>query len=190
MRCIHGTHLIILDSPSRRSSLITPLSSPRAGSRKNSRNSIFDDNDQQLATPPSTAPTSPEIKAAPEKPKRKTSLEDYIIKQTLGTGTFGRVHLAKNRHNGQHYAIKILNKYDVVQRRQTQHINNEQAIMSTVSHAFVVNLIDTFQDDTHLFFVMEYCPGGELFRILRKQKVRTIQISDSLVYLRTNIMII
>lgn len=119
-------------------------------------------------TPPPSLPVSPDAKPALD--NGVNPLDHYIIKQTLGTGQFGRVHLAQSHVDGQHYAIKIISKRDVVRQRHTKHINNERAILDTVSHPFLVNMYDTFQDDTHLFIVMEYVQGGELFRILRRQK--------------------
>ncbi|KAL0087874.1 kinase-like domain-containing protein [Phycomyces blakesleeanus] len=101
---------------------------------------------------------------------RKLQLNDFILKETLGTGSFGRVHLAQSKINGKHYAVKALNKHDVVRLKQVEHINNEPTILRDVAHPFLVTLWDTFQDDSHLFMVMDYVPGGELFRILRKQK--------------------
>lgn len=133
-------------------------------------------------TPPASGHASPEQTASTptitsnnniptgRRRRHRLTLDDLEIKETLGTGKFGRVHLARNKLDDQYYAVKTLVKHDVVQNRQTRHINNERAILRSVNHPFLVNLLDAFQDDTHLFFVMEYVPGGELFRILRKQK--------------------
>ncbi|KAI7885545.1 kinase-like protein [Lichtheimia hyalospora FSU 10163] len=118
-------------------------------------------------TPPSSLPVSPAAKPALD---GDNPLDNYIIKQTLGTGQFGRVHLAQSLADDQHYAIKVISKHDVVRQRHTKHINNERAILDRVSHPFLVNMYDTFQDDAHLYIVMEYVQGGELFRILRRQK--------------------
>ncbi|KAI8099682.1 kinase-like domain-containing protein [Halteromyces radiatus] len=101
---------------------------------------------------------------------RKLCLDDFIIKQTLGTGACGRVHLAQSKFNKKHYAIKTLNKHDVVRKKQVDHTNNEFTILRDIAHPFLVTLWDAFQDDSHLFMVMDYVPGGELFRILRRQK--------------------
>ncbi|KAK4510110.1 uncharacterized protein ATC70_006281 [Mucor velutinosus] len=101
---------------------------------------------------------------------RKLRLDDFVLKRTVGTGSFGRVHLAQSKVNGKHYAIKALDKYDVVRLKQVEHINNEPTILREISHPFLVTLWDAFQDDSHLFMVMDYVPGGELFSILRKQK--------------------
>lgn len=118
----------------------------------------------------------PRTKAAKDKQRRrqhrKLKLDDFVLKRTVGTGSFGRVHLAQSKVNGKHYAIKALDKYDVVRLKQVEHINNEPTILKDVTHPFLVTLWDAFQDDTHLFMVMDYVPGGELFSILRKHKVK------------------
>ncbi|ORZ25816.1 kinase-like domain-containing protein [Absidia repens] len=101
---------------------------------------------------------------------RKLRLDDFTLKQTLGTGACGRVHLAQSKFNNKHYAIKTLNKYDVVRKKQVDHTNNEFTILRDIDHPFLVKLWDAFQDDSHLFMVMDYVPGGELFRVLRRQK--------------------
>ncbi|KAI8338269.1 kinase-like domain-containing protein [Chlamydoabsidia padenii] len=101
---------------------------------------------------------------------RKLRPDDFKLKQTLGTGACGRVYLAQSKFNKKHYAIKTLNKYDVVRKKQVESTNNEFTILRDMYHPFLVTLWDAFQDDSHLFMVMDFVPGGELFRVLRKQK--------------------
>lgn len=104
---------------------------------------------------------------------RKTlrlTLEDFNIKQTVGTGSFARVHLAQSKINDKYYAIKAINKKDLVSRRQVEHAQNERYILGSVSHPFIVKLWGTFQSESHVFLVMDYIPGGELFRQIRTKK--------------------
>jgi serine/threonine protein kinase len=42
----------------------------------------------------------------------------------------------------------------------------EKAILSSIDHPFLVKLKASFQDEKKLYFVLEYCPGGELFGLL------------------------
>ncbi|KAI8078756.1 camp-dependent protein kinase 3 [Halteromyces radiatus] len=102
--------------------------------------------------------------------RHKLTLNDFSLEKTVGTGSFGRVHLAQGRKTGRFYAIKALRKQELVDKRQVQHANNERVILRSVDHVFVVKLWDTFQDDNYVFFVMDYLPGGELFRLLRRNK--------------------
>ncbi len=49
--------------------------------------------------------------------KKKVNLSDYEMTTTLGTGSFGRVMLAKNKKSGQYFAMKRLKKADIIKLR-------------------------------------------------------------------------
>lgn len=91
----------------------------------------------------------------------------------LGTGSFGRVHLVRSKHNSRFYAIKVLNKEKVVKMKQVEHTNSEREMLVRVRHPFLVNLWGTFQDVNNLYMVMDFVAGGELFSLLRKSQVST-----------------
>ncbi|KAJ8076779.1 cAMP-dependent protein kinase catalytic subunit [Marasmius tenuissimus] len=112
----------------------------------------------------------PETQVSQQTSKVKGSyrLSDFIIQRTLGTGSFGRVHLVRSKHNLRFYAIKVLSKERVVKMKQVEHTNNEQAMLETVTHPFIINLWGTFQDTSNLYMVMDFVPGGELFTLLRR----------------------
>jgi serine/threonine protein kinase len=108
------------------------------------------------------------------KNRPKLKLEDFHLVRTVGTGSFGRVHLAQSRHNHRYYAIKVLKKAEVVRLKQVEHTNSEKFILESAANPFMVNLWGSFQDDVNLYMVMDYVPGGELFSILRKNQVSTL----------------
>ncbi len=89
----------------------------------------------------------------------------------LGTGSFGRVHLVRSKHNGRFYAVKVLNKEKVIKMKQVEHTNSEREMLARVRHPFLVNLWGTFQDVNNLYMVMDFVAGGELFSLLRKSQV-------------------
>ncbi|KAJ3285934.1 hypothetical protein HK104_009247 [Borealophlyctis nickersoniae] len=95
-------------------------------------------------------------------------LTDFALLKTLGTGTFGRVHLTRFRNTDQFYAMKVLKKVEVVRLKQVEHINSEKQILSQIHFPFIVNMLCTFQDEKNLFMLLEYVVGGELFSHLRK----------------------
>lgn len=103
--------------------------------------------------------------------KGKYSLGDFEILRTLGTGSFGRVHLVQSRHNQRFYAIKVLKKAQVVKMKQVEHTNDERRMLSDVKHPFLITLWGTFQDWKNLYMVMDFVEGGELFSLLRKSGV-------------------
>lgn len=45
----------------------------------------------------------------------------------------------------------------------------EKEILAGINHPFLVRMISSFQDERKLYFVLEYCPGGELFEYLTQQ---------------------
>jgi serine/threonine protein kinase len=109
--------------------------------------------------------------AAGEK-KPKLGLGEFEIKQTLGTGSFGRVHLVRYRSTGKYHAMKVLKKAEVVKHKQVEHTLNEKNILEQIDHPFLVGLFATFQDCANLYMVLEYITGGELFTYLRRSQVR------------------
>ncbi len=111
--------------------------------------------------------TMPAIRAT----KGKYTLSDFTIERTLGTGSFGRVHLVQSNHNQRFYAVKVLKKQQVVKMKQVEHTNDERRMLQRVKHAFLVNLWGTFQDSKNLYMVMDFVEGGELFSLLRKSQV-------------------
>jgi len=59
--------------------------------------------------------------------------------------------------------MKMLRKENVVKRNQVERTKTERHVLETVSHPFIVNLIYAFQTPRKLYFILEYCSGGELF---------------------------
>lgn len=104
--------------------------------------------------------------------KGKYTLTDFQIQRTLGTGSFGRVHLAQSKHNQRYYAIKVLKKAQVVKMKQIEHTNDERRMLAEVKHPFLITLWGTFSDSKNLYMVMDFVEGGELFSLLRKSQVR------------------
>jgi serine/threonine protein kinase len=105
------------------------------------------------------------------RPHCELKLDKFVVQRTLGTGSFGRVHLVQSKINKRYYALKVLKKAEIVKLKQVEHTNNERAILSSVQYPFIVNLWGSFQDDANLYMVMDFIPGGELFTFLRKSKV-------------------
>lgn len=94
-------------------------------------------------------------------------LSDLELKETLGTGSFGRVRLCKHKNGNDYYAIKCLKKREIIKMKQVQHIIAEKSILMEISHPFIVNMLCSFQDEKKLYLVLEFVIGGEMFTHLR-----------------------
>lgn len=102
------------------------------------------------------------------------SLRDLQLGKTIGTGTFGRVRIARYPGADRYFALKMMRKSEIIRLNQVEHIFSERAILASISHPFIVKLYSTFQDGLNLYMLMEYVNGGELFTYLRRMTKFTI----------------
>ncbi|GKT31477.1 hypothetical protein ADUPG1_005906, partial [Aduncisulcus paluster] len=102
-------------------------------------------------------------------PKGQTlSAKDFEIITLLGAGDVGRVYLVRNIHNQRAYSLKAVSQRDVIRRNKTRRALTERNILVTARHPFVVTLFATFHDKDFLYYIMEYHPGGELYRFVKE----------------------
>ena len=125
----------------------------------------------------------PEISDESEGPKKVhlIKLSNYDMGNTLGTGSFGRVRIAKNKKNGEYVAIKIMKKRDILKSKQADHISNEIRILSMIDHPFIIKFGGFAQDDCCLYLDLELINGGELFTYLRN--VGSFPVEQALFYI-------
>ena len=98
-----------------------------------------------------------------------TNLTDiYEIGPKIGKGKFGIVKLCTNKETKKKCAIKILCKTDMKQR-DLELVRTEVEILKICQHPNIISLIDTFENVSHLYIIMEYCSGGDLFSYIEKR---------------------
>ena len=82
---------------------------------------------------------------------RETKIEDFEMLKTIGTGTFARVFLCKqkskrgdknnnNNNNNNYFALKVLSMHDVIRLKQVEHVKNEKNILLEIAHPFLVDM--------------------------------------------------
>jgi len=103
----------------------------------------------------------------------KVSIDDFDMLRTLGHGAFGVVKLVREKSTGEIYAMKILRKSVMLRRRQESHVRAERDLLCEASQfaEWIVQLYYTFQDNDHLYFVLEFMPGGDLLGLLIKKDI-------------------
>ncbi|TPX73530.1 hypothetical protein CcCBS67573_g05208 [Chytriomyces confervae] len=96
-------------------------------------------------------------------------ISDFKLIKTVGTGSFGRVHLALHTRTNTYVALKVLRKLDVIKLKQVEHTLDEKRILEALCNGcpFLVHLYGSFMDCEYLYLVLEYIQGGELFTYLR-----------------------
>lgn len=98
----------------------------------------------------------------------KCKLEDFILLKVIGKGSFGKVIQVRKKDTGEIYAMKVLRKENIIKRNQVEHTRTERHVLGYVQHPFVVGLNFAFQTEDKLYFILDYCAGGELFFHLGK----------------------
>ncbi|XP_030623258.1 serine/threonine-protein kinase Sgk3 [Chanos chanos] len=114
--------------------------------------------------------TSRNINLGPSgNPHAKPSDFDFL--KVIGKGSFGKVLLAKRKRDGKYYAIKVLQKRVILNRKEQKHIMAERnVLLKSVKHPFLVGLHYSFQTAEKLYFVLDFVNGGELFFHLQKER--------------------
>jgi serine/threonine protein kinase len=69
------------------------------------------------------------------------SLADLEVTKLLGVGTFGTVKLVKHTASGEVYAMKMLQKQQIVEMRQTKSVVNEKMCMAEARHPFILQVL-------------------------------------------------
>jgi serum/glucocorticoid-regulated kinase 2 len=81
----------------------------------------------------------------------------------IGSGTYGKVILVKKKGSKELFAMKVIKKALIIEKEQVRHTMSERKILEKIDHPFIIKLRYAFQSDEKLFFVVDYCPGGDLF---------------------------
>jgi len=111
--------------------------------------------------------------------------------RTIGTGSYATVKVVIDCQTGLPVVLKIMDKVHIIRKGQIDHVNNERYVLSKVHSPFIVQFYSSLQTPTHLYLVLEFVQGGEMFRYLeirntlREDEVRfyAAELVLALVYL-------
>ena len=95
---------------------------------------------------------------------------NYLIKKTLGKGTFGKVKLGIYLPKNKIVAIKIIEKRKIREEDDLIRLKREFEMLTQFNHPNVVSISEIFESLEAYFTVMEFCEGGELFNYIVKNK--------------------
>lgn len=123
------------------------------------------------------------------KPVSPPRLDSFKVIKVIGKGSFGKLYfifvflvtsrflriavtgkvfLVREIRTGEMFALKVLKKDNIIKRNQVEHTRTERNVLGYVNHPFIVGLNMAFQSKNKLYFVLDYCAGGELFFHLGK----------------------
>lgn len=92
--------------------------------------------------------------------------EDFHVIKTIGRGAFGEVQLVRRKSTGKVYAMKLLNKFEMLKRSDSAFYWEERFIMAHAKSEWIVKLHFAFQDHKSLYMVMDFMPGGDFVNFI------------------------
>jgi serine/threonine protein kinase len=108
--------------------------------------------------------------------KKRYIVNNYILLDTLGTGSYGEVRMCKDRTTDSLYAMKIISK-DMLKKKKGgansetyfEDIKREIAIMKKLLHPNVLRLYEVLDDPkvNKLYLLLEYMKDGDLVNVLK-----------------------
>eukprot|EP00271_Cylindrocystis_brebissonii_P021593 TRINITY_DN780_c0_g1_i2.p1 TRINITY_DN780_c0_g1~~TRINITY_DN780_c0_g1_i2.p1 ORF type:complete len:443 (-),score=97.24 TRINITY_DN780_c0_g1_i2:1242-2570(-) len=101
--------------------------------------------------------------------RHKMGPDDFELLTIIGRGAFGEVRLCREKKTENVYAMKKLKKSEMLRRGQVEHVKAERNVLAEVDSNCIVKLYCSFQDEDHLYLVMEYLPGGDMMTLLMRK---------------------
>eukprot|EP00184_Porphyridium_aerugineum_P006864 CAMPEP_0184707390 /NCGR_PEP_ID=MMETSP0313-20130426/37244_1 /TAXON_ID=2792 /ORGANISM="Porphyridium aerugineum, Strain SAG 1380-2" /LENGTH=1578 /DNA_ID=CAMNT_0027168965 /DNA_START=402 /DNA_END=5138 /DNA_ORIENTATION=+ len=97
---------------------------------------------------------------------------NYLLLETIGYGSFGKVKHAVHEETTEQYAVKVMEKKKIRNKQLSEQIRREISIMAHLKHPNVVRLHQVLASAEKIYIVMELITGGELFdEILRRKRL-------------------
>ncbi|XP_061739367.1 microtubule-associated serine/threonine-protein kinase 3-like isoform X16 [Nerophis ophidion] len=99
--------------------------------------------------------------------RRKPFESDFETIKLISNGAYGAVYLVRHKETRQRFAMKKINRQNLVLRNQIQQAFVERDILTFAENPFVVSMFCSFETRRHLCMVMEYVEGGDCANLLK-----------------------
>jgi serine/threonine protein kinase len=103
-------------------------------------------------------------------PELKTSPDFYRVERQIGKGCFGVVYKAEQILTGLSVALKVISKKAIRESRIESKIHMEIEVLKRVAgESYLAKLLEVFEDERHLYLVLEYLPNGDLISFFKSR---------------------
>ncbi|EGR29318.1 protein kinase domain protein [Ichthyophthirius multifiliis] len=113
-------------------------------------------------------------------------IENLIYIKKLGQGQFGHVYLVQNKDNLDLYALKQIQKSQIVEQTLENHIIQEKQVLENTNFRFIMQFLRTYKDNNNIYFLVQFICGMELFDVIRD--IQLLSTYDSQFYIGTLIL--
>lgn len=105
--------------------------------------------------------------------RRNFHASQFIKLKLIGRGAFGDVYLVRDREDNRIYAMKVLNKKELIAKHQVLNTLAERDFLTQTQNPWAVQMYYSFSDSVNLYLVMEFLIGGDLMSLLIKKSILT-----------------
>ncbi|KAG0181692.1 hypothetical protein DFQ28_011728 [Apophysomyces sp. BC1034] len=107
----------------------------------------------------------------------EVELSHFYPLRVIGVGNYGKVRIVQHKGTGRRFALKYISKDACIQLKMINNIISERKLLEEIDHPLVVNLRYAFQDEQHLFMVLDLMLGGDLRYLLhRRGPMKELQV--------------
>lgn len=97
-----------------------------------------------------------------------------------------QVCIVKKKDTKKMYAMKYMNKIQIIKKRAVENVFREIELLKTLEHPFLVNMWFTFQDLEDMFMVLDLMLGEEVILPPNLQPFHPLPIASTGVYIHMN----
>ena len=106
----------------------------------------------------------------------RVTCRDYLLKDVIGSGSFGEVYLVSHKKEGKLYAMKVYSKQKIIRNGLLKFLFLEKRVLMNFDHPFIVKVYTAFQTPKKLYLVMDYCRFKDFGQYLTKfEKISEFQ---------------
>ncbi|XP_068445592.1 microtubule-associated serine/threonine-protein kinase 3 isoform X3 [Clinocottus analis] len=110
--------------------------------------------------------------------RRKPFESDFETIKLISNGAYGAVYLVRHKETRQRFAMKKINRQNLVLRNQIQQAFVERDILTFAENPFVVSMFCSFETRRHLCMVMEYVEGGDCANLLKNMGPLPVEMTQ------------
>lgn len=101
-------------------------------------------------------------------------ISNYSFGKLIGQGAYAIVKEAINKFTGIHVAIKIYEKYRLIDPQRKNSVDREISILKYLAHENIVHMIELIDTPRQLFVVMDLIKGRSLYSYLKSKESRRL----------------
>ncbi len=104
-------------------------------------------------------------------PEQKVNFGSFALLEKIGAGAFGSIFRVEHKATHEVFAMKAISKKYLFKTKQLKYAMTECQILKMMDHPFIIKMHYAFQTPKYLYFILDYCGGGDLSMHLNNKQL-------------------